>query len=246
MHNRTLIWAHRGASEFAPENTLASFALAIEQGADGIELDVQETRDHELVVVHDETLERVSDGTGWVKDYTYEELLRLNFNRQFPEYGVQRIPTLREVYELVKDTPLTVNVELKTGIVFYPGIEERVLRLTKECGMENCVIYSSFNHETLLRIHSLNPEAKTGVLYSDGIIDAPRYADETVGAEAVHPALYNVQFPGFFESCRERELKVHVWTVNEESYMRMLCENRADAMITNNPKLALEVVRSFS
>ena len=93
---RTLVWGHRGASGYAPENTLAAFEKAVEMGADGIELDVQLTKDGELVVIHDETIDRVSDGSGWVKDYTYAKLIKHNFNRTHPEYEHAQIPTLEE------------------------------------------------------------------------------------------------------------------------------------------------------
>ena len=92
----TEIFAHRGASGYESENTLEAFALAVEQGADGIELDVQLTKDGELVVIHDETIDRVSDGSGWVKDYTYAKLIKHNFNRTHPEYKHAQIPTLEE------------------------------------------------------------------------------------------------------------------------------------------------------
>lgn len=239
---KTLVWAHRGASSSAPENTLPAFRRAAELGADGVELDVQLTKDGQLVVIHDETLERVSNGAGWVKDYTLAELRQLDFNRQFPEYGPQPIPTLEEVYRLLEPTDLTVNVELKTGIVFYEGIEQKVLDTARACGMEQRVLYSSFNHYTLQTLKKIDPTVKTGVLYMDGLIDAPRYAAEVVGADAVHPALYNVQFPGYFADCRARGLRVHVWTVNEEAYMRLLCQQHADALITNDPALARRVV----
>ena len=124
---KTKVWAHRGASGYAPENTLDAFRKAVEMGADGIELDVQMTKDGELVVIHDETIDRVSNGKGWVKDYTYEELKKFNFNKTHQEYTKEEIPTLEQVYLLIKPTNLTINVEIKTGIVFYPGIEERVL-----------------------------------------------------------------------------------------------------------------------
>ena len=113
----TKIWAHRGASGYAPENTLESFELAIEQKADGIELDVQMTKDGELVVIHDETIDRTGNGTGRVQDHTLKELKALNFNKTHPEYASAKIPTLREVYELVKPSGITVNVEMKTGAV---------------------------------------------------------------------------------------------------------------------------------
>ena len=114
---RTKVWAHRGASGYVPENTLDAFQKAVEMGADGIELDVQMTKDGELVVIHDETIDRVSDGKGWVKDYTYAELKKFNFNKTHPEYEKEEIPTLEQVYLLIKPTKLMINVEIKTGIV---------------------------------------------------------------------------------------------------------------------------------
>ena len=114
---RTKVWAHRGASGYVPENTLDAFQKAVEMGADGIELDVQMTKDGELVVIHDETIDRVSDGKGWVKDYTYAELKKFNFNKTHPEYEKEEIPTVEQVYLLIKPTKLMINVEIKTGIV---------------------------------------------------------------------------------------------------------------------------------
>ena len=107
---KTKVWAHRGASGYAPENTLDAFRKAVEMGADGIELDVQMTKDGELVVIHDETIDRVSNGKGWVKDYTYEELKKFNFNKTHLEYTKEEIPTLEQVYRLIKLTNLTINV----------------------------------------------------------------------------------------------------------------------------------------
>ncbi|MGN0142884.1 MAG: glycerophosphodiester phosphodiesterase [Roseburia sp.] len=241
----TLVWAHRGASGYAPENTLGAFEKAVELGADGIELDVQMTKDGELVVIHDETIDRVCEGTGWVKDYSYAKLSRFNFNKTQPAYAHEQIPALEEVYELIKPTNLTINVEIKTGIVFYPDIEERVLELTARMGMEDRVLYSSFNHYTVRRIKELLPEAKTGVLYSDGIINPASYCAYVTGADAVHPALYNLQYPGFMEECRKHNLKVHVWTVNEEMHMRRVCERQVDAMITNYPDLGKKIVQEY-
>ena len=140
MEKQTLVWAHRGASGYAPENTLKAFQKAVEMGADGVELDVQLTKDGELVVIHDETVDRTSDGSGWVKDFTYARISRCNYNRTHKEgYERAMIPTLEEVYELLKPTGLTINVELKTGVVFYPEIEERVLDLTARMGLEERV-----------------------------------------------------------------------------------------------------------
>lgn len=231
---RTLIWGHRGASGLAPENTLAAFELAAERGADGVELDVQRTRDGVLVVVHDETIDRTSDGSGWVKDWDFADLRALNFNQLFPDQGPMQIPTLQEVYELLRPTDLTINVELKTGIVFYEGIERQVAELTHACGMEGRVIYSSFNHSSVLRMKEADPGARTGFLYADGTIGMPDYAKK-YGVDALHPALYNLQYPGFVQECHEKGIEVNVWTVNEEKHKQLCIEAGVHAIITNWP-----------
>lgn len=239
------VWAHRGASNYAPENTIEAFRKAVEMQADGIELDVQMTKDGQLVVLHDETLDRTSTGKGWLKDYTLEELCHYNFNKSYPELGNMAIPTLEEVYQLIKPTDLTINVELKNSVIFYEGMEEKVLALTTQYGLENRVWYSSFNHYSLQRLKQLDPSVRTGMLYADGIVDAPLYAGERIGVDAVHPAIYGVLYPNYMEQCREKQLRVHVWTVNEEAYMRMLCEMQVDALITNDPVLARRVVADY-
>lgn len=224
---------------------MAAFVLAEKQGADGIELDVQLTKDGELVVIHDERIDRTSDGSGWVKDFTYAELAKYNFNKTHPEYGVEKIPTLKEVYEWIKSTDLTINVEIKTGEVFYSKIEERVLEMAERMGVAERVIYSSFNHYTVQKIKQLNPQVKTGMLYCDGIVNPAGYADEVLKADALHPALYNLQYPGFMEACRELGKKVHVWTVNEEADMRYVLELQVDAMITNYPDVGKAVAAEY-
>lgn len=231
---KTLVWAHRGASGYAPENTLEAFAKAVEMQADGVELDVQLSKDGEIVVIHDEWVDRVTEGKGEVRSFTLAELKQLHANKTFPEYKEARIPTLAEVYELLKPTNLTINVELKTGVFFYPGIEEKVLKLTKEMGMEERIWYSSFNHYTVKKIKELNPEAKTGILYADGIYEIGAYA-EKLNADALHPALYNVLYPGMVEDCHRRGKRIHVWTVNEIPHIQQLLAAGVDAIITNYP-----------
>lgn len=241
MSTKPLVWAHRGASGYAPENTLAAFQKAVDLGADGVELDIQLTKDDQIVVIHDETIDRTSDGKGWVKDYTLEELRAFSYNRTKPEYKHADIPTMREVFELLKPTGLFINIEIKTGVVFYEKIEEKILALTKEMGMEDRVCYSSFNHYTVTRIHALKPDAEVGFLYADGPIDMPSYGVKH-GVNALHPALYNLQYDGFVKECKEKGLKLNVWTVNERPYMEMCCQYGVDAIITNYPDIAKEVV----
>lgn len=238
----TQIWAHRGASGYAPENTLEAFALAIQMEADGIELDVQFTKDRQLVVLHDERIDRTSDHAGFVVDYTLEELKEMNFNNHHPEYPMAKIPTLREVLELIKPTRLIVNIELKTGINFYDGIEQAVVSLVEEMGMQDRVIYSSFNHESVMRVKKICPTAKTGFLYSNGIYNVADYANQH-GVYALHPSVVNMQYERLVEECKEKRIKLHVWTVNHEDEMRALIDAEMDAIITNYPDVARRILQ---
>lgn len=235
------IWAHRGASGYMPENTLPSFRKAVELKADGVELDIQLTKDGEIVVCHDEAIDRTSNGKGWVKDYTLEELKQFDFSYQYPQLGKVEIPTMKEVFELLKPSDLTINIELKTGMFFYEGIEEKIVALTHEMGFENRVIYSSFNHYSILKIQEIDPEAKTAFLYSDGPIDMPQYGKK-YHVDALHPAAYNLQFPHFYEECKAAGLDINVWTVNTPQIAKLCLQFGCDALITNYPDVIRETV----
>ena len=242
------IWAHRGASGHAPENTLTAFELAEDLGANGIELDVQLTKDKIPVVIHDERVDRVADATGFVRDFTLQELKKLNVNKNFPAFGRTEIPTLCEVYDWVKHTDLTVNLELKNGQIDYEGLEEKVLRLAEEKGITERILYSSFHHRSMLRIKRRRPAARIAFLYSDGFLDMAEYGVR-YGAWALHPALANILLdkpetgrdgssdarlvPRLVEESHKNGLRVHVWTVNEETDIERLREWGIDAVITN-------------
>ena len=148
------VWGHRGASGVAPENTLPAFDLARRMGADGVELDVQLSADGRLVVIHDETLDRTTTGSGPVAARTLDELRTLDAGRGLAGYAGARIPTLDEVFELFAGTPVVVNVELKNSVVAYPGLEEKVLALVAAAGMADRVLLSTFNHLSLVRLRS--------------------------------------------------------------------------------------------
>lgn len=236
----TKIFAHRGASGYAPENTLEAFALAMKQGADGIELDVQLTRDGEVVVIHDETIDRVSTGKGAVRDFTLAELRKFSFHNHMEEYKGVKIPTLKEVLELVKPGNMEVNIELKTGIYWYPGLEEKTAEIVRETGMEKRVIYSSFNHYSIQKILECQGDAQTAYLYSDVIINVDKYAKET-GVCGLHPAVYHLKMADFLKEYQESGLKVRVWTVNQEADMKRFIETGLEAVITNYPDKALKI-----
>lgn len=236
----TKIFAHRGASAYAPENTVEAFALAMEQGADGIELDVQMTKDGQVVVIHDETIDRVSDGTGAVRDYTLEELKKFHFSNHMENYENVVIPTLKEVLDLIKLSNMMLNIELKTGIYWYPNLEEKTMELVKEAGMEDRVIYSSFNHYSIKKILELNPHAECAFLYSDVILNVDKYA-KNAGVCGLHPAVYHLKMAEFLKEYQESGLKVRVWTVNKKEDMEKFIKADLEAVITNYPDKALEI-----
>ncbi len=180
------VYAHRGASGYAPENTLRAFAVAADMGADGVELDVQRTRDGVLVVFHDETVDRVTHGHGRIADMTLAELRQLRVDRPFPEITDEVIPTLEEVYTLLHDRGLRCNAELKNSVLPYPGLEEEAIAMAEKTGMADKLLYSSFNHYSMCRIKALNPAMPCGLLYNATLVKPWDYA-AGLGVDALHP-----------------------------------------------------------
>lgn len=234
------IWGHRGASGEAPENTLEAFELAIKQGADGIELDVHLSKDGEIVVIHDEYIERTSNGNGRVCDFDLLELKELNFNNRNSRFKCADIPTLEEVFELIKPTHLTVNIEMKNSLIEYEGLEEKCLSLTAKKGMEDRVIYSSFNHYSLVRLKHANKNAKVGILFTERFVNIPKYAKE-MEFEAVHPPTEFLKIPGFITSCNDLGLDINVWNVRNVD-VEFCAKNGITSVITNYPELSRKFI----
>lgn len=238
---KTKVWAHRGASAYAPENTIPAFKMAVEMGADGVELDVHMSADGKLMVCHDEKVDRTSNGTGRIVDMTCQELKTLDFSNGIAGYANVRIPTLKEVYGLLKPTSLTVNVEIKSDVVVYYGIWDEVVKLEREMGMQGRIIYSSFNHFVLMKVRELDPTAKIGLLYSEGMVDPWVYANY-LHADAVHPHYLAAQAPGVIDGCKKNGVAVHPWTCNDEKSIRELAAVGVEAVITNYPDLARQII----
>lgn len=240
----SFIFAHRGASAQAPENTLEAFSLAISMGADGLELDVHLSSDGELMVIHDAKVDRTTNGTGYVRDMTLEQLKALDASNGKEAYRGVKIPTLAEVYDLVRDTPVHVNVEIKTDEAFYPDIEKKCLELERQKGMAGRVIYSSFNHYTLANLLQLDPGAKTGLLYMSGLYQPWTYA-KTVGATHIHPFYPSIMLPGLVEGCAENGVGINFWTVNDPQIMAQ-CVQCGVGIITDEPNVAMEIRKKLS
>ena len=239
--NKPLIFAHRGASAYAPENTIPSFQKAIELNADGVELDIQLSKDGQIVVVHDETINRTSNGTGWVKDYTLEELKQFRFNTLHPEYENVTIPTMQEVIDVIKPSNLCINIELKTGIIQYPHIEEMILELIHKNDMDDRVIYSSFHHPSCAKIKELKKDAYIGFLTRDGIFDLPQYAKDH-NANALNPALYQLLYPNFVKDCHELGVDINVWTVDDPEHIKQALDLGVHSIISNKPDLVRQLL----
>lgn len=238
------IFAHRGASGYAPENTLEAFALAAKQGAHGVELDVHLSKDGEIVVTHDETIKRVTGQDGNVRDMTVKELKSILFNKPFPEYKEATIPTLREVYALLGPTGLKVNVELKNSNIDYPDLEAKCLALAEEMGMSGRVLYSSFNHYSMVRMKKLCKEAYCGLLYSATMVRPWEYA-KALGVDALHPHMSELLVDNECEEAHKLGLEINTWTVNTAEHVRLVLQAGADDVITNYPDIALAVLREM-
>ena len=237
-------YAHRGFSGRYPENTLLAFEKAMEIGVDGIELDVQLTKDGEVVIIHDEKIDRTTDSKGNVIDYTYEELQKFDASYIYKgKVGFNKIPTLREYFNLIKESDIVTNIELKTGIFEYLGIEKKVLDIIKEYHMEKRVIISSFNHYSVLRMKEISPEIECGFLSETWIINQGEYTKK-YGVECYHPhfAMLNEEV---VKELKKYGIKINTWTVNEEKDIKDLINKKVDTIITNYPDLVKEIVKKL-
>lgn len=227
-------YAHRGFCSKYPENTLLSFEKALAEGVDGIENDVQLTKDGEIIILHDESVDRTTDGTGWVKDYTLAELKKLNANEKFGgAYPVQRIPTLREYLELVKNEPIITNIEMKTGVFEYLEMEQKLVDMLREYKITDRILITSFNHFTILRMKKLAPEIKYGFLAYDWRIDAGEYT-QRYDIPCYHPDYHNLTWP-VIEELKAHNIEVNPYTVDDPADIRDLIKKGVNSVITNCP-----------
>ena len=244
---RVGIWAHRGCSMMNPENTLLAFKKAAElDGITGIEFDVQLTKDGEIVVIHDERVDRTTDGTGNVRDYTLAELKKLSITGDDDSY---RIPTLREVLELLKpycmNKGLKLNIELKNSVVRYESMEQKVIDMVSEYDIESYVVYSSFNHDSIGLVRQLKADADVAYLAGDyhRCMDGIR----KYGGTTIHPAQWGMPVNKTdVEAIQKAGMRVRMWNGSEPLYgqcrtlpdmdLREYCRLGATDIFTNAPE----------
>ena len=239
---RPTIFAHRGASAHAPENTLAAFELALAQGAEGIELDAKLSADGHAVVIHDATVDRTTDGHGRVKDMSLADLRSLGAGLFFAEkYRGEKVPTLEEVFEALGKR-IFINVELTNYNTPGDHLVESVCILVKKFELQKRVLFSSFFASNLSKARGLLPEVPRGLLAFNGLLGAwARSFGFAFGRyQALHPNLKDVT-PQQVQRVHRLERRVHVWTVNATEDMRRLFDWGVDAIFTDDPQLAVQV-----
>ncbi|MDP5272889.1 glycerophosphodiester phosphodiesterase [Chengkuizengella axinellae] len=243
LHNGTLIFAHRGASGTHPENTMTSFEKAYEVGSEGIELDVHLTKDGEVVVLHDEKVDRTTDGTGFVQDKTEKEMKQLDAGVWFSQkYKGEKIPTLQEVLEWISNKSMRLNIELKNDLIPYKGLEEKVIQMVHNYGLSDSVILSSFNHYSLVKVNQISGEIKTAVLTTD-ILYQPWHYVKSLGASALHCSRSYALSNMVAEA--QKYIPVRAFTINDETEMKELLAKRLSALMTDFPERAIKVRSSL-
>ncbi len=230
----TLVFGHRGASKYAPMNTLTAFELAAEQGADGVELDVHRTKDGELVIVHDFTVDKTTDGSGVVQEMTLAELKSLDAGRWFSdEFVGVRVPTLGEVFEAVGQK-LIINVEIKSVTQDTDGVEQLIADMIVAHNMEDRVIVSSFNPLALHRFRAISPDIPIGFLYMAGEFEEAWALIDNLPHEARHP-YHEMIDASYIDWARENDYRVNTWTVNSLERAEHLAKLGTDLIITDHP-----------
>ena len=239
----TKIFAHRGSKGTHPENTLASFKEAVRVGSDGIELDVHLTKDGQLVVIHDETVDRTTNGTGEIRNLTLAEIKAMDAGSWFHnKYAGEKIPTLEEVLLLLTELGFNgqLNIELKTDVIQYKGLVEKCLALQSAKDWPFAIVYSSFNPYTLVELKEANPSQEIGLLF-----ESKEWADKgdaMLEKESYHPDLKLLDWA---IEWNRNQLPLRVWTVNEDTDINRCFELLIEAIFTDYPEKALQLKENY-
>ncbi len=236
-----LVIAHRGASMYAPENTIAAFELAVEMGADAIELDAMLTADGTPIVIHDQSLERTTSGSGSVASKSVAEIKLLDAGSRFDaRFTEEKIPTLEEVFAVVGNKIL-INVELKNYASPFDRLPETVVALVMKKGLSDFVLLSSFNPIALIKAQRASEEIRRAALTGGGPKILRGVVEAFTDYFALHPEVSLVN-QRMIDKHHAAGKKVNAWTVNEESEMMKLLSMGVDGLITDKPDIAKRVI----
>lgn len=235
-----LVIAHRGSSKEAPENTMAAFRLALEQGCDAIELDIHLSADRRVVVCHDATIDRTTNGTGAILEMTAAQLRQYDAGSWFGEsFAGERLPLLDEVLELVPAS-IGINIEIKSHQ--HPDVVETVLELLDSRNRLDSVFFSSFGHDCMVRLKRAAPSARVGLLYDANAAECLSYFKrQQIEGYSLHP--YHACVDGaYIEAAKAQGLQIYPWTVDEPERLKQWIRAGASGIITNRPQLMRELL----
>jgi glycerophosphoryl diester phosphodiesterase len=240
-YQKVMVIGHRGAAGEAPENTLASFQLALEQGADGIELDIHLSKDGEIMVCHDPTIDRTTNGNGYIVEMDAEEIKRYDAGGWFSDqYAGERIPTLAEVFNLVPEH-IMINIEIKYA---YQGqLETKLIDLLSARNRLENIVISSFDHKCLQRLKKAAPEVKIGLLYAANLIDHAGYAKQLgVDVYSIHPNYQLIEQADVLNA-KAAGLQIYPYTVNSVNDYRSMLEFGVSGIITDFPRKLVQFLK---
>ncbi|MDF7672992.1 glycerophosphodiester phosphodiesterase family protein [Lactobacillus sp. ESL0701] len=225
IKNKTIVFGHRGYPAKFAENSLAGFRNAIEHGVEGVEFDVQLTKDGVPVVMHDERVDRTTDGKGYLKDFTLKQLRQVHLANGEP------VPELRELFDLLNGKDILINLEFKTGIIHYPEIEKTVLSLAKQYQFAHPLIYSSFDYVTLKNCQEIDPNQAYCYLLDQGVTNAAKLIKENHFA-GIHPS----ELLASQETITQR-----IWTVDDPVVAKRYFQEHVAGIFTNNFPLMVKL-----
>ncbi|MGE7876234.1 glycerophosphodiester phosphodiesterase [Peribacillus muralis] len=238
------IFAHRGSKGTHPENTIAAFQKAAETGADGIEFDVHLSADGELIIIHDETLDRTTSLTGYVKDHSAKELKTGDAGVKFSkEFLGERIPFLSEVFDWAKGNGLLMNIELKTDKLAYEGIEQKVIDAIRHHEMDQRVILSSFNHQSIEKVKLLAPDLERALLF-EGLPENLEQILRDKQESGFHPDQNNLT-EAASQIAKTLGYKIRPWVANDGGDILKLAGMGVDVIMTDFPEKALKALKDW-
>jgi glycerophosphoryl diester phosphodiesterase len=236
INKKPFITAHRGASGLAPENTMASILLALKLGADFSEIDVQETADGKIIVLHDSNLSRTTNQKGKIWKLSFADIQNTDAGSWFsPDFSGEKIPTLESVVDLVIGK-MKLNIELKTN-GHHIKLAERVVEIIERKNIFDQCVVTSFDLEEVKKVKLLNPKIKTGLIFSK--IPQNDIWNSEFDLFSIDKKLATKEF---IQKTHEAGKEVHVWTVNKEKKMRKLIELGVDNIITNIPNVLIKIL----
>lgn len=241
---RTNIFAHRGASKLAPENTMEAFELAYKMGADGIETDVQLTKDGVPVLIHDENVKRTTNGTGFVKDYTYDDIIQLDAGYWFSKaYDGARIMSLDDFLTWAKPKSLLLNIELKNNKIEYENLESIVYEQIRHHNLLNRTVISTFSAKSIRKMQMYRDKVEIAFLTSKAKPNPIQYALD-IGANAVH-IKYKLLKPSIMAEAKQENMAVRVYTVNHRMHMLKCFKLNTNGIFTDIPHKGIKMRQHF-